>query len=125
MRRLFLALIVALACGCRLGAAGVGLGPLSRRCRLARSGRRLYAWHGGGGWAVRAGAMAGTAAGDPGALLRPEPRWVAAVGAAVGATYAALPAGCPYANAYYYCGGVYYQPYYGPNGVVYRVVPAP
>ena len=73
----------------------------------------------------RAGAMAGMAAGVHGALLQPESPSAPRSAPPIGATYAALPAGCPYANAYYYCGGVYYQPYYGPNGVVYRVVPAP
>ena len=63
-----------------------------------------------------------------------------AVGAAVGAAaasaaysyndiYAALPVGCAYAPyygaAYYHCGGTWFTPNYGANGVYYRVVAAP
>jgi hypothetical protein len=55
----------------------------------------------------------------------------AAVGAAaaaysVGSLVATVPAGCPYQSVagvnYYVCGGTWYQPYYGGNGVYYRVV---
>jgi hypothetical protein len=66
-----------------------------------------------------------------------------AVGAAVGAAaananaaayapgdvYAALPVGCVYSSnygrAYYNCGGTWFNPAYGANGVYYRVVSAP
>lgn len=48
-----------------------------------------------------------------------------AAGAVIGATIASLPHGCVPYGALYGCGGVYYQPYYGPMGVVYQVVPAP
>ena len=48
---------------------------------------------------------------------------------AMGAVYAALPAGCAqptvHGNAYYLCGNTWFQPAYGANGVYYRVVPAP
>lgn len=50
----------------------------------------------------------------------------AAAGLAIGATIASLPAQCtPLPNNYYHCGPTYYRTYYGPNGVVYQVVPAP
>jgi hypothetical protein len=47
-----------------------------------------------------------------------------------GAIVAALPAGCIMETAgnegtYYECRGTWYKPYYGANGVYYRVVPAP
>lgn len=73
-----------------------------------------YGYHGGcwgcGGWgAAAAGAAVGVAA-----------------GVAIGASVARLPPACgTYPGGYYSCGGVYYQPYYGPNGLVYKVVPAP
>src|SRR5262249_13620534 len=45
----------------------------------------------------------------------------------VGATYAVLPGGCVYSGAYreYNCGGIWFLPSYGANGVNYQVVPAP
>jgi hypothetical protein len=47
----------------------------------------------------------------------------------VGDVYPALPAGCGYAPyngaAYYNCGGTWFSPYYGANGMYYRVVPVP
>jgi hypothetical protein len=40
-----------------------------------------------------------------------------------------LPAGCVYSSysgrAYYGCGGTWFSPAYGANGVYYRVVPPP
>lgn len=54
---------------------------------------------------------------------------VAATAAAIGARYYALPAGCaPYAWSgftYYTCAGVYYEPQYEGDTVVYVVVPNP
>ena len=53
----------------------------------------------------------------------------AAAAYAYGDIYAALPAGCvakPYGGvAYYNCGGWWFSPNYGANGLYYRVVPAP
>jgi hypothetical protein len=47
----------------------------------------------------------------------------------MGDVYAALPVGCAYSPyngaAYYNCGGVWFSPYYGANGMYYRVVPVP
>ena len=47
----------------------------------------------------------------------------------MGAVYPALPAGCAYnpygSAAYYTCGGAWFKPAYGANGVYYSVVPAP
>jgi hypothetical protein len=43
--------------------------------------------------------------------------------------YPTLPAGCVYSAvsglAYYRCGGTWFTPYYGANGMYYRVVPVP
>jgi hypothetical protein len=48
---------------------------------------------------------------------------------AMGAVYAALPAGCispkVQGSTYYLCGNTWFQPSYGANGVYYRVIPAP
>jgi hypothetical protein len=53
----------------------------------------------------------------------------AAAAYASGDIYAALPAGCGYSSyygkAYYKCGGTWFSPAYGANGVYYRVVPSP
>lgn len=93
-----------------------------------------------GGW----GAGAAVAAGISGMAAR------AAIGAAAGSAatanayaagavappvyvmndiYATLPAGCVYnpvaSAAYYRCGASWLSPYYGANGMYYRVVPAP
>jgi hypothetical protein len=50
-------------------------------------------------------------------------RW----GYAVGSLVAAVPSGCPYqvvaGTNYYVCNGTWFQPYYGNNGLYYRVVP--
>lgn len=84
-----------------------------------------YGWHGGCCWnggypasavagAAAAGAIAGAAVG------------AAATSATVGSYYNTLPGGCVQPSpGIWVCGGVYYKAYYGPNGVVYRVVPAP
>ena len=46
---------------------------------------------------------------------------------AVGSLVATVPAGCPYqvvgSTNDYVCNGTWYQPYYGNNGLYYRVVP--
>jgi hypothetical protein len=43
--------------------------------------------------------------------------------------YPALPTGCSYSLvpglAYYNCAGTWFSPYYGANGMYYRVVPVP
>ena len=36
--------------------------------------------------------------------------------------YATLPGGCPFRGAYYYCGGVYYQPVVESGTTVYIIV---
>ncbi len=50
----------------------------------------------------------------------------AAAAYAIGTTVATVPAGCAYqpvaGTNYYVCGGTWYQPFYGNNGVYYRVV---
>lgn len=48
---------------------------------------------------------------------------------AVGTVAYALPGGCSTANVngvqYYNCAGIYYQPYFGNNGVYYQIIPKP
>jgi hypothetical protein len=88
-----------------------------------------------GGWGAAGAAVAGVAVGaaigataanvaDANAAAA-----AATAGYAVGDVYAALPRGCAYdpvgSSAYYACGGVWFHPYYGANGLYYRVVPAP
>jgi hypothetical protein len=72
-------------------------------------------YYGGGCWACGGAAVAaGVAAG-------------AAAAYAIGSTVATIPAAC--ANQYvggvnyFVCGGTWFQPFYGNNGVYYRVVP--
>lgn len=66
-----------------------------------------------GGAAVAAGVAAGMAAG-------------AAAAYAIGSTVATIPAACTnqYVGGvnYFVCGGTWFQPFYGNNGVYYRVV---
>ena len=78
-----------------------------------------YSANGCNGCAVAAGAIAGVAVGVAiGAAAQPAPAPVA---------YAALPAGCAYQPAphEYLCGGTWFAPVYGANGVFYQVVPPP
>jgi hypothetical protein len=48
---------------------------------------------------------------------------------AMGAIYGTVPAGCTLPNVqgqtYYLCGNTWFSPFYGANGVSYRVVPTP
>ncbi|MBV9994316.1 MAG: hypothetical protein JO127_03790 [Caulobacteraceae bacterium] len=74
--------------------------------------------NGWGGWSdypVGAGLAIGATAAWAGA----------ATAAAIGSSYYALPPGCPAYGAYYHCGGVYYQPQYEGDTVVYVTVPEP
>ena len=50
-----------------------------------------------------------------------------AAGYAMGVNYAALPTGCAYQAGpnEYFCGGSWFRPAYGANGLYYTVVPAP
>lgn len=100
-------------------------------------------YYGGGcyGCAAAAGAVAGLATGavvgaaaasaaNANATANAYSAGVAAGSAyPMGMQYAALPAGCamtPVGGATYYtCGGAWFLPSYGANGVYYRVVPAP
>ncbi len=95
------------------------------------------AYAGGGCWGcVGAGtaAAAGVVGLATGAALgaAAENAWsqpVAYAGPAIGAEVMALPGGCESTfsggTRYYNCGGTYYQPHFGSNGVYYTVVPAP
>jgi hypothetical protein len=98
-----------------------------------------------GGWstagAVAAGAVVGMAAGAAVASADANANASNAYSAgyaagtasaptyAMNAIYATLPGGCAQAQVqggtYYVCGGTWFQPSYGANGVYYRVVPAP
>jgi hypothetical protein len=72
-------------------------------------------YYGGGCWNCGAAAIAGAAIG------------AAAVGYAVGSLVTTVPPGCAYqavaGTNYYVCNGTWFQPYYGNNGLYYRVVP--
>jgi hypothetical protein len=54
---------------------------------------------------------------------------VAKTAYAVGTTVVTLPAGCispsVSGGTYYLCGNTWFSPFYGANGLYYRVVPAP
>jgi hypothetical protein len=87
-----------------------------------------------GGWgAAAAGLAVGTAVGAAAATAASANAAAAATAAyggyIVGDTYAALPVGCAYSpmggTVYYSCGGPWFTPYYGANGMYYRVVPPP
>jgi hypothetical protein len=99
-----------------------------------------------GGWAGNGAAVAaglgglavGTAIGAASANAASANAYAAgaAAGAAataaaygVGDVYATLPPGCAYhpvgATTYYACGPTWFTPYYGANGIYYRVVPPP
>jgi len=69
-------------------------------------------------------AAAGTAAAAP-LPVRPLARRPSALRWAL--SLPLVPAGCPYqvvgGTNYYVCNGTWYQPYYGNNGLYYRVVP--
>lgn len=72
-------------------------------------------YYGGGCWACGGAAVAaGVAAG-------------AAAAYAIGSTVATIPAACVNRSVgsvnYFVCGGTWFQPFYGNNGVYYRVVP--
>lgn len=80
-------------------------------------------WNAGAAWAAGvAGVAAGTAIGAA-ATAAARPAYV------MNDIYPALPAGCAYSPvgglAYYNCAGTWFSPYYGANGLFYRVVPAP
>lgn len=87
-----------------------------------------------GGWgAAAAGLAVGTAIGAAAATTANLNGAAAATAAyrgyIVGDTYAALPVGCNYTpmagTVYYSCGGPWFTPYYGANGMYYRVVLPP
>jgi hypothetical protein len=78
--------------------------------------------------AYNAGVAAGATSAAPLPVAYPAPRPVNGT-FAMGAIYAALPAGCisptvP-GGTYYLCGNTWFRPAYGANGVYYRVVPTP
>ena len=94
------------------------------------------------GCAAAAGAVVGVAAGAAVASANKEAAtsnaYAAGVAAgaasapvvyAMGANYAAIPAGCTEpivrGTSYYLCGNTWFKPMYGANGVYYRVVPTP
>jgi hypothetical protein len=84
-----------------------------------------------GGWGGGAAVAAGVAGVAVGAAVGAAAANAAVANSAYapGDVYAALPYGCgyaPYAGmAYYNCGGTWFVPGYGANGLYYRVVPPP
>jgi len=84
----------------------------------------------GYGAAAAAGAAVGAAIGTAGSIAAANANVSAyTTQYQMGATYAAVPAGCtmPQINGsiYYLCGDTWFSPAYGANGVTYRVIPAP
>jgi hypothetical protein len=89
-----------------------------------------------GGWSAAGAAAAagvtglavGTAVGATAAAAAARPP-VYTTPYVLGDVYAALPVGCAYSpyggSAYYNCAGTWFSPYYGANGMYYRVVPVP
>jgi hypothetical protein len=99
-------------------------------------------WNTGGAWAagvagVAAGAAIGAAAANANTATAAANAYAAGVATGAAARpayvlndiYPALPAGCAYSSpgglAYYQCGATWFSPYYGANGVYYRVVAGP
>ena len=84
-----------------------------------------------GGWGgAAAGVAVGAAVGVAAASVANADAAAAMhSGYVVGDIYAALPAGCGYSPvggvAYYTCGGAWFSPYYGANGMYYRAVQTP
>ena len=88
-----------------------------------------------GGWNTGAAVAAGITGVAAGAVIGAASANAYAAGAAVQSPYVmndiypTLPAGCVYSpaagSAYYQCSGTWFSPYYGANGMYYRVVPIP
>jgi hypothetical protein len=98
-----------------------------------------------GGWSTAGAAAAGAAVGLAAGAAIGSANTAAATSSAysagyaagsaanptyvMGAIYATLPAGCAAptisGTTYYLCGNTWFKPYYGANGVYYRVVPTP
>ena len=86
-----------------------------------------------GGWstagAVAAGAAVGTAAGAAATAGAYNAGVAAGSAYTMGAIYGTLPGGCVYSQVgaigYYKCGGTWFKPSFGANGLYYRVVAAP
>ncbi len=74
---------------------------------------------------VAAGAVAGAAVASTSTYYAPPPTTVVTTpppAPAVGAVVTTLPSGCLSTGGRYQCGSVWYQPYFGGNGVYYQVV---
>ncbi|KDR38066.1 hypothetical protein [Caballeronia glathei] len=95
-------------------------------------------WNTGNAWAAGvAGLAAGATIGAAAASANTANAYAAGVAAGAAAqpvyvmnsVYPALPAGCTYSymvgSAYYHCGAAWFSPYYGANGMYYRVVAGP
>jgi len=96
-------------------------------------------WNAGAAWAAGVtGAVAGAAVGAAAANAANANAYAAGVVAGAAAArpvyvmndiYPALPSGCSYSPysgvAYYQCAGTWFSPYYGANGMYYRVVAPP
>ncbi len=85
------------------------------------------------GCALAAGAVVGATVGAVAASANTAAAYSSgyaagsAAGYAMGVNYAALPTGCAYQAGpnEYLCGGSWFRPAYGANGLYYTVVPAP
>jgi hypothetical protein len=85
--------------------------------------------------AIIGAAVAGSSSPPPEVIETPPPVVIQApppvvyAGPPIGSEVAMLPPGCGNANVngvtYYTCSGIWYQPFFGGNGVYYTVVPQP
>ena len=109
-------------------AMDTGIPPITHRSRS-----RHYSASGCLGCAVAAGAVVGATVGAVAASANTAAAYSSgytagnAAGYAMGVNYAALPTGCAYQAGpnEYLCGGSWFRPAYGANGLYYTVVPAP
>jgi hypothetical protein len=113
-----------------LAAAGMLGGPATASAWVAvRAGPRFV---GAAAVGVAAGAVAGAAVAStayptyPSTVVVPPPPAAAPPPApaapAAGTVVTTLPSGCVSSGGRYQCGSVWYQPYFGANGVYYEVV---
>ncbi len=105
--------------------AAVAIAPATADAWVAvRAGPRLV---GAAAVGVAAGAVAGAAtanayhysAPSTTVVVQPPPQ---PAPPAVGTVVTTLPSGCTTSGNRYQCGGLWYQPYFGGNGVYYQVV---
>jgi hypothetical protein len=97
--------------------ASLMLVPASATAWVAVGGPRFFG-------AAAVGVAAGVVVGSAVAASQPQTVVVQAPPAppAVGTVVSTLPSGCVSTGTRYQCGPIFYQPYFGGNGVYYQVV---